>query len=195
MSNRKLIISTLFLYLIYVLFISLVLKIDSQVLNPYSSFFLNYIYDFTFGILLARYYIDNKFDNVHLWSIFLLGIFFEFIGYMITVEFISIGYHLNDIFFALGIFFIFFVISGLLIKVKNITKILDFFINRVYLIYFIYLIHHPIIILLLKNIKMINNFQLFLVYIFSCFIIFSLAVLLNKILIFITDIIKSKNVF
>lgn len=185
-----LIIGTIFVYTFYVSIYTFLLDIDSRNLTPYSSFFINYIYDFTIGIIAARFYIEQQESNNNHkylsklinnpYLLILLGISFEFLGLMITKIFYIFGYNINDIFFAIGISAIYFGLIKIIDKIKG--KIITFLINNTAMIYIIYLIHHPIIINFTSIIPKNNTFLILLTFVVSLITTFTISIIFTKLL-------------
>lgn len=189
-KSSLLIISTILIYIFYVSVYTFLLDIDSRNLTPYSSFFINYIYDFTIGIVAARFYIEHQQNNTNHkylsklinnpYLLILIGIFFEFMGLVITKVFNIFGYNINDIFFAIGISAIYLGLVKFISNLKqNITILL---INNTAIIYIIYLIHHPIIINFTSIIPQNNIFSVLLMFFVSLVTTFIISLIFIKIL-------------
>jgi len=138
-----LMISSFSLYILYLLFYTFYLNINSQTLNPYSTFVLNYIYDFIFGFYLYIYAPLLLNTNRNPFIFITIGIFFEGVGLILTKNFGIFGINSNDIFFALGWFYFLYGIVLFFFKHPNIMT--NKLLTSTGIIYIIYLIHHPII--------------------------------------------------
>jgi len=179
-TDLKLILMTLSIYSVYVLFYTNIMEVDSRNLNPYSSFFLNYIYDFTIGVLFARFYFLKKLKLDYIYLFFIFGIIFEGLGYAVTKKLGILGYNINDIFFSIGIMFLMLALSKLFLSFKKLDRTKTILVKNTILIYYIYLIHHPIILIILDLNSGINSYTfLIFLYILASIIVVVISILLH----------------
>jgi len=177
MSIIKFLLLSYLVVLIYITSYSFYFSIDSSSLNPFTAFFINYLYDFSLGIALAIYLKENQkidFKITYLIAVFFI---FEAIGVYLS-QIGAFGRNINDIFFSLAsIIFIFgssHVLTSILslIKTKNnyITVIINFLTTKVY---DIYLVHHPVIKIVLVQVSTYSPTTVVIAF----FIIFPIALL------------------
>lgn len=171
-----LMVISLITYITYILFYTFYLKINSQTLNPYSTFVLNYIYDFIFGFYLYIYapILLNTKRNPFIYII--VGILFESFGLVLTKYFGVFGINSNDIFFAVGWFY--FLYGFILLIFNHPNIIFNKLLSSSGIIYMIYLIHHPIIISTIKYFKIDSVLDILLLLLFT----FSATIYISKFL-------------
>ena len=143
MSNIQFILFTYLIVILYILYYTFYLSIDSATLNPYSSFFLNYLYDFSLGIILAKYLKIHKIITFKVSYIITFIIFFELIGVILS-QYNAFGRNINDLFFSISIILIILLLANFISNIthKLILYPINFFKTKVY---DIYLVHHPMI--------------------------------------------------
>jgi len=150
--------------------------IDASTINPYTTFFLNYIASFFLGVGISKYIYNNQITITvnKIIGIFFLIIVFEYIGY--SLSFSTSGKIINDIFFLLS-YIPFLLISSYLIlnKLKKIIIVFTFISS---ISYEIYLLHHPMI---KVSIYLLHTDNILYILIFFVFLIIVLAYLLNRI--------------
>lgn len=114
--------------------------------SPYSSFFLNYFWEFVVGVLLARCIIEKAFkiNLLTLIVLFSIGVLLEAIGVYITRY--EWGGLFNDDLFFVGVCFIFMSFSLMIVGwTKDLKVLLLKFVAALGGVsYEVYLIHHPI---------------------------------------------------
>jgi peptidoglycan/LPS O-acetylase OafA/YrhL len=142
-TNIQFILFTYFIVILYILYYTFYLSIDSASLNPYSSFFINYLYDFSLGIILAKYLKIHKQITFKLSYVIIFIIFFELIGVILS-QYNAFGRNINDLFFSISIILIILLLADSInhTMYKFILYPINFFKTKVY---DIYLVHHPII--------------------------------------------------
>lgn len=149
--------------------------IDAGDLNPYTSFFLNYISSFFLGIGIAKYItshsvnIPYKYFLVYLFIIIPLG---EYLGYILSSS--LSGKIFNDLFFTVT-YIPLLLMTGLLITKLSFQKLTTLFLFISLISYEMYLIHHPLIKLTLHFLPAVNTLiilstGLFLIIIMATFI-------------------------
>lgn len=152
----------------YILLYTLFLNIDSSSLNPFTSFFVNYLYDFAFGMLLADYLKKNDITfsaKTHIFFVVTI-ISFEYIGYLLS-QVGPLGRNINDLFFspAIIIFLLYcsYILNTIKIKQNKIYKIFFSILDSLETkVYDIYLTHHPVISILLTSIYL-NKYMILLI--------------------------------
>ena len=176
MTNLKFLLFTYIIVLLYIISYTYYFSVDSTNLNPYTAFFINYLYDFSLGMVLAKYLKAHKIIKFNI--IYIVIIFLLFEGIRVYLSQISaFGRNINDIFFSIAsILFIFsfsYILTFLLKKVKNsnnyLTKTINFLSNKVY---DIYLVHHPVIKITLTQINTYSTINVIIVFL----IIFPIAI-------------------
>jgi hypothetical protein len=181
-----------FLWMSYVISVSYIsiytfgYEVDTRQLNPFSTFFLNYLYDFGIGIFLAHVYLKRSTYSFNVYVLLLVGLTFEGIGYVITVNFGQFGLNINDIFFSIGLLSTLYALILLIERAcKEVYNQLDFLIINSGLIYLIYLIHHPIIKVVTDIYSIKGYIDVVIVLIISLFGTISLSILGMKVVGFI----------
>jgi len=177
LTNLHFLLLTYVIVIIYITSYTFYFSVDSSSLNPFTAFFINYLYDFALGIALAKYFKENK--KIDLKISYLIAIFFifEIIGVYLS-QIGAYGRNINDIFFSIAsiIFILGFshILTSLLnlIKTKNnyISLIVNFLTTKVY---DIYLIHHPVIKIVLTQVNIYSPITVFIAFI----VIFPIALL------------------
>lgn len=177
MTSFKFLILTYIIVLFYVTSYTFYFSIDSSNLNPFTAFFINYLYDFSLGIALAKYLKENQkiaFDIKYLVAIFII---FEGIGvYLSQVS--AFGRNINDIFFSIASILFIFGFSHILTSLLNLIKTKDNYITLIInflttKVYDIYLIHHPVIKIVLAQVSTYSPITVAIAF----FIIFPIALL------------------
>ena len=151
-TNIEFMFFTYLIVIFYILYYTFYLSVDSASLNPYSSFFLNYLYDFSLGIILAKYLKVHKQITFNLSYLLILIIILEIIGVILS-QYNAFGRNINDLFFSIAIISLILLFSNLITHMNNkfIDYLISFFKTKVY---DIYLTHHPMIkIIMLQEIS------------------------------------------
>lgn len=168
--------TSLSLYILYLLFYTFYLDINSQTLNPYSAIVLNYIYDFIFGFYLYVY-ASTLLDTKRNPFIYIgIGILFEGAGLVLTKYFGVLGINANDIFFAFGWFYFLYGLVLLLFKHQNVIS--QKLLSSTGIIYIVYLVHHPIILSAIKYYPINSFIDLLILLLFTL----SITILASKLL-------------
>lgn len=153
-----------------------VIAMDAGILNPYTAFFLNYTAIFFLGIATAKYMsrcpINLRFP--YLLSLILLIPIGEYIGYKFALS--GTGRIFNDLFFAIT-YVPFLLLLGLLITRLLSQNITVFFLFISAISYEIYLVHHPIIKLILH---LLPNMNIIIILSTVIFITVLIAVIIHK---------------
>ena len=169
MTRLKFLIMTYIVVIIYISWYSFYLSIDSASLNPYSAFFINYLYDFSLGIAFASLLERKKSITINKYHLLIIFVLFEIIGFIMS-QMGAFGRNTNDMFFSIGsIIFILsvaYILFNFLKKINSqssvVSKLIQFFEERVY---DIYLTHHPIIKVLFYNVSSFSYIMLFMLFI------------------------------
>jgi len=171
------------IYFAYVLFYTFYLGVDTRTLSPYSTFVLNYIYDFIFGFYLYKYsdLLLNRRINPIVYI--MIGGAFESIGYLLTQYCGVFGLNINDVFFALGWFYILFgtalALEYLSIELKRSLA------ASTAIIYLVYLIHHPIIISFSSHYPLNSAVEVTIIFIVAFLVTIILSTFLLKLIEFV----------
>lgn len=154
-----------------------VIAMDAGILNPYTAFFLNFIAIFFLGIATAKYMsqgpINLRFPYLFSYILIIVPIG-EYIGYKLALS--GTGRIFNDLFFAITYIPLLLVV-GLLITRLLSQKITVFFLFISAISYEIYLIHHPMIKLILH---LLPNMNIIIILSTVIFITVFIAVLIHK---------------
>lgn len=151
---------TYFLVITYIIAYTYYFSVDSNALNPYSALFINYLYDFSLGMVLAKYFKTDQVLKVNIVSLASIFFVFEGIGFYLS-QTGPFGRNINDLFFSVASILFIIGFSSLLDHALRLAKssenrlaaTINFLSTK---IYDIYLVHHPVIKIVLTQ---LNNYS------------------------------------